>query len=650
MASAAQTARDLTDRSLEELTNLGLSNAPKDVEVSTAAKYEQKNSETPSTIRMVTAEDIKAYGYRTLAEILRSMPGIYVTNDRNYTYLGVRGFNRPGDYNSRILLMIDGERVNDNVDDSGYFGNEFLLDVDLIKRVEYMPGPGSAIYGNNAFFGVINVITKRGKDINGAELSGEYGGFDTYKARGSYGKRFANGSELLLSATGFDREGPDRLFFPEYNTPAQNNGYAEKLDYDRYQSMFAKYSYGPFILEGGYLDRTKGVPTASFQQIFNDKGSYTVDNPKFATLTFAKQIVSDWNAYLRLNYHENEYVGDYIVNSPPPRTVNRDFFLGEWWGGEFRLTNTTLRRHKIVVGSELQDNLRQDLNNANLGGAVFVNLPLSSTRYGAYVQDEYRIFDTLTLLGGYRYDYNPFGGPSTNPRVGLIWQALDTTTLKLLYGTAFRAPNAYELFYASPPNYIPSPNLKPEQIQTYEFSLDHLFTPSTRLAASVYRYNISDLVGASANVQGQRFFANMDKVTGTGIELEGEQRFQTGARVRFSYTWQNAENGMTRQRLTNSPEHMLKLNLVAPIWRDDWRLGLETQYTSSRRTDLSQVPSYVLSNLVLTGDALRNLQMSFGVYNLWNVRYADPVSIDYFKSDRVVQDGLNFRLKLSLKF
>ncbi len=116
-----------------------------------ASKYEQKVSEAPSSISIVTAEDIKKYGYRTLADILRSVRSFYISYDRSYSYAGARGFGRPGDYNSRILVLIDGHRSNDNVYDGALLGTEGVIDVDLIDRVEIIRGPGSSLYGSNAF-------------------------------------------------------------------------------------------------------------------------------------------------------------------------------------------------------------------------------------------------------------------------------------------------------------------------------------------------------------------------------------------------------------------------------------------------------------------------------------------------------------------
>src|SRR4051812_3159242 len=154
-----------------------------------AVKYDQKVTEAPASTTIITADQIKKYGYRNFTQILDSVPGFFTTNDRNYDYVGIRGFNRPGDYNSRVLLLIDNHRLNDAVYDQAPIGNDGPIDVDLIDRVEIIRGPSSSLYGTNAFFGVINVITKRGKDLKGLEVSGEAGTFDSYKSRMSYGNK-----------------------------------------------------------------------------------------------------------------------------------------------------------------------------------------------------------------------------------------------------------------------------------------------------------------------------------------------------------------------------------------------------------------------------------------------------------------------------
>ncbi|HOI17928.1 MAG TPA: TonB-dependent receptor plug domain-containing protein, partial [Geobacteraceae bacterium] len=206
---------DLTTLTIEQLMEVEVDT------VSGASRYEQPITEAPASVTIVTAEEIKMYGYRTLSDILQSVPGFSVTNDRNYRYAGIRGLGIPGDYGTRFLLLVDGVRQNDTVYQTGYIGYEMVVDVDLIERVEIIRGPGHTLYGANAMMGVINVITRRGRDMDGVEVSGATGSFDTYKGRLSYGKKFEAGPEMLLSGTFLHSRGQD-LYYPEFDSPSTN--------------------------------------------------------------------------------------------------------------------------------------------------------------------------------------------------------------------------------------------------------------------------------------------------------------------------------------------------------------------------------------------------------------------------------------------
>ena len=160
---------DLADMSLEELMLIDVDS------VYGASGFKQKVTEAPASVTIITSEDIQRYGYRTLADILRNVQGFYVTYDRNYSYLGVRGYGLPGQYNSSIALLIDGHRLNDNIFDGALIGTEFPLDVDLIDRVEVIRGPNSSLYVASAFLGVINIITKQRAGFAKCERGGRGG-------------------------------------------------------------------------------------------------------------------------------------------------------------------------------------------------------------------------------------------------------------------------------------------------------------------------------------------------------------------------------------------------------------------------------------------------------------------------------------------
>lgn len=641
----ASTQADLTQLSLEQLLN---------IEVTTASKFAQRVSEAPSSMSVVTAEDIRTYGYRTLADILRSIRGLYVVNDRNYSYVGVRGFGRPGDYNTRVLLLVDGYRVNDNVYDQGFIGTEFPIDVDLIERVEYAPGPGSALYGNSAFFGVINVITKNGNSINGTQVSGEVASYGTLKGRASYGRRLDNGANVLMSLSDYRSDG-EEVQFPEFES--MNNGVAVGLDHDAYQQAFAKLALDGLSVTAAYAKRKKGIPTASFDQVFNDSRSETEDEHAFLNASYTHQLTSTLETSGALYYGQYNYDGKYIYDYPPI-DVNYDGSRGRWWGGELRFLSTAIRNHKLLLGGELRYDSKQQMFNYDNYGTDFRDTR-SRNSYALFVQDEYRASDALRLGLGLRYDHFNQSGTvetTTNPRLSAVYSLTPDTTLKAMAGTAFRAPNDYEKYYATA-NYVLNPNLKPERIRTYELALDHYWTPDLRTVALIYDYKIRDLISLTDIGGGKYQFVNASEATGKGIELEAEKIWPGGTRLRGSYTWQLATDGSTGAQLTNSPTHLAKLNLAVPVWNDLWLLGLETQVTSERTTVAGDKVSGVgVTNLVLSSTKLaKGLEISTGLYNLFDRRYFDPASEEHKDSNGVRLNGIpqsprNWRLKLGYTF
>ena len=202
----------------------------------------------------------RALRVRTLAEILQSVRGFYVSNDRNYNYLGARGFARPGDYNTRILLLLNGHRMNDDVYDQAAIGADFGVDVAMFDRVEVIRGPASSLYGTSAFFAVVNVITRSGASINGVKVDVDAGTLETGMARVSGGRRFASGVDLALSALQDCRR--EAVVLPAFD-PVTNNGVAEHLDGERIGDACARLTAGRFALTAAFGRRRKDMPTAS---------------------------------------------------------------------------------------------------------------------------------------------------------------------------------------------------------------------------------------------------------------------------------------------------------------------------------------------------------------------------------------------------
>jgi iron complex outermembrane receptor protein len=623
--------------------------------VFSASKYEQKVTEAPSAVSIVTAEEIKKYGYRTLADLLRSLRSFYVTYDRNTTIVGVRGFNRPGDSNSRILLLVNGHRVNDNIFQAASTDTAFLLDVDLIDRVEVVRGPSSSLYGTSAFFAVVNVITRRGRDLRGTEVAAEAGSQETWQGRLSYGERFAGGLEMLVSGTRYESDGNGRLYFPEFDSPGTNNGIAEDTDREELHSLFARFSLLDFTLEGAYLDREKQVPTAPFGTVFNDPRTGGENRQAYGRLAYDHRFAGQLDVQAAASYNLFQSDGNFIIDisedATPFLIVNKDEFRGEWWEGNFQVSKRFLERHRLSLGGEYQDNFRQDLKNFDL--EVFLDSRNSSDNWGVYLQDEVQLRDNLIFSLGVRHDhYDTFGG-TNNPRLALIYNPLEKTTFKLLYGEAFRAPNAFEQHYHDGlATQKPNPELDPERIKTYELVLEQYFGEHLRAVASGFYYEIDDLINLTLDPDdGLLVFDNIDEVEATGAEFELEGKWDRGLEGRVSYTYQEAKDRKTDMLLSNSPRHLAKVNLIVPLYSDQLLLGVEEQYTSKRKTVLrNETGGYAVTNLTLFGRKLyKELRLAASVYNLFDKKFSDPASLAH-RQETIEQDGRIFRFKLTYAF
>jgi iron complex outermembrane receptor protein len=648
MAEEQTPPSDLTQLSLEDLMKVEVAT------VSGASRYEQKVTEAPSSVTIVTAAEIKKYGYRTLANVLRSVRGFFVTYDRNYDYIGVRGFGRPGDYNSRVLLLVDGHRINDNLYDTASIGTEFPVDIDLIERIEIIRGPSSSLYGNNAFFGMINVIIRKGGDLKGPELSGEGGSFETYKGRLSYGNQFKHGPEILLSSSYFHSEGPHRLYYEEFDKPSTNFGVAQNRDGDQFYSLFSKLTFHDFTLEGVYHSREKDIPTASFGTVFNDPRNRTIDERGYLDLRYEHTFGDQWDVMTRLSYDHADYHGDYVYHlyDYPPKTLNEDLSWGDWWGAEVKVTKQLFERHRFTLGGQYEDHFRQDQKNYDeFPYSLSLDDKENSKLSALYIQDEFKILQNLILSAGIRYDhYSTFGG-TTNPRLALIYQPFDKTTFKLLYGRAFRAPNVYEFYYHAYPNKS-NPALKPETIQTYELIWEQYLGNHLRGVASAFYYKINDLISQEVDPKdGLLVYQNADQIEAKGLEFEIEGKWPDLVEGRISYTFQDTKNRETGTGLTNSPKHLTKLNLNFPLIKGKLFFGLEEQYTSNRKTLAGkEADDFFVTNLILFSQGLlKGLEASASVYNLLDRKYGDPGASEHIQ-DILIQDGRSFRLKLTYHF
>ena len=633
---------DFFDMSIEELM---------EVEVRTASKYKQKISEAPSSVTIITAEEIRKYGYRTLLDILNSIPGFYTTYDRNYGYVGVRGFGRPGDYNSRILVMIDGYRLNDNISDYLGVATDFRLDVDLIEKIEIVRGPGSSLYGSNALFAVINVITKNGKDYKGAEFSSEIASFDTEKARVTYGQVYDNGLDLLASGTYFDRDG-DELYYREFDDPSTNNGRVRNDD-DSFKNFLIKTSFSDFSFVAAQTDREKGIPTAPWYTVFGDRRTRTRDRITLLGLKYERDFSDDFSILSKLSYNHYNYNGDWVFDDGGGGTyIWEDNWRGQWWIGELQFTKKLSDQHKFVWGAESQYNVQQD-QKARDPWYIYLNDKRHSKNWSIYVQDEFKLLDNLIINAGLRRDYyNTFGG-TFNPRLALIYLHSEATVLKFIYGKAFRAPNAYELYYSDGGTTSKSnPNLNPETIKTYEVVLERTLNKNLRGTVTGFYNMLENLIGQTTDPSdGLIMSDNLGEVTAKGLEAALDGKWNNGMRGRIGYSFVQTRDKTTGETLANSPKNMVNFNLIYPLVPKELFAGFESKYIGERKTLTGNYEDgSVVTNLTLTYEnAAKRMEIQVGVYNLFDVKYGHPGFGEHVQ-DIIDQDGRTFGIRLTQRF
>lgn len=634
--TAQENAQDIQDLSLDSLLNM---------QISTAAKYKQTISEAPASVTIITSEDIEQYGYLTLAEILMSVRGFYVSNDRNYSYIGVRGFGRPTDYNNRMLLLLNGHTLNDRLYGSASIGTSLGLDLDTIERIEIVRGPGSALYGSSAMFSVVNIITKKGVTLDGARFSAAAGSYGRIQGKVAFGKEFSNGMDMLISGHWGDIKGQD-LYYKEYDDPSTNNGIAEDLDWDKFYGFVTTIDYEGFTLQGRVSSRKKGIPTGAWDMVFNNDDADTLDEYQLVELKYDNSISADKNITLRGYYSRYFYTGTYP-------SIN-EYYFGDksddsWLGSEIRFRWDLRSDNRLIIGLEYQNHLRANYKYW-YDDEIFFDGDFPHSILSFYLHDEYQVMEELALTLGVRGDRYSTIGSSINPRAAIVFNPIKSGALKILYGEAFRAPSVYEAEYAEEDYWEANPDLEPEKIRTMEVLWEQQLSDELSGFVSLYNYEMKNLID-TVELPSELFqYRNVSKVKATGLELELHAHLKMGLHGYVSYTYQHAEDADSKEKLTNSPCHTAKLGLVYPILKYLYA-SVQLLYETERITIYeTETDPYLLTNIHLSTKPLFDrLTFSFLIRNLFDVDYRLPGGFEHVQP-AIAQDGRNFAIKLEIKF
>jgi len=331
--------------------------------------------------------------------------------------------------------------------------------------------------------------------------------------------------------------------------------------------------------------------------------------------------------------------------------VNHDRADVTWWIAEVNATRRIGERQRLTGGIEARQSL--DMRQRNYDVVTYVDDERDTEALGIFVEDAIDLGADVTLSAGVRHDrYDTFGG-TTNPRLALVWAPEGSrTTVKALYGSAFRAPSTYELYYADGFSQKANPDLDPETIRTTELAIEYAITPAVRLIGSAYAWQIDDLITQTTDPgDGLLQFRNLDAARARGYEFEIDGRTRRGVRASFALAYQTAEDETTGTRLTNSPRSLAQFHLIVPARAGRILTGFEAIYESDRLTlQRNRVDDYFRANLTVTGVLVPDrveLQGSF--YNLFDAEYGDPGAGEHLQ-DVIDQDGRSARLLLRCRF
>ncbi len=648
--------------------------------VTITTRHEIPISKAPGIVTVITAKQIKQMGFRTLVDFLKTVPGFDITMDE----LGERNVIARGvGFGEKVKILIDGHSVNAPWGGSVYF-TFYDLVVENIKRIEIIRGPGSALYGQNAFLGVVNVVTKDTEDLDGLQLTATGGSFDTQNYNILLGKEYG---DLKISGfiDYFDTEGHSRtierdILFPASfsKSPGSSQNKKEKTD------LNIKISYKNLELKSKYMKKRRegyvGVGNA-----LNDDTD--LDHTYFFSELVYKLALSEKLNMITKGYYD-QYNYDTVL-SPFPNGFTRPFTgIGLVTFPNGITGHTQFKQHTIGIDNQFNYNVfdgnkltfgfqyewikQRDVKfSTNFHPLFFVDpttgAPFTSTRdfthtlpvtrdatrqiYSFYLQDEWNITKDIDLTMGVRYDHFTRFGSTTNPRLGLVWRFMEDAHLKFLFATAYRAPSFGEMFIINNPVQVGNTHLDPEKVNTYEVDLGYNFSKHIRGNIDCFYSRIRDRIALDTSTTPDKT-QNMGGARVLGVETEIKVDFGKENYVYANYTYQDVQD-TDRDRLPFVPIHKANFGINIGLWKYV-NANMHT-FISGRRPRESgdargSLPSYALVNLSFIGkNFLDNFEVRGSVLNLLDKDYNDPSDIGTVSSD-FPQQGRSFMIELRYKY
>ncbi len=620
----------------------------------------------PAVATVITAQDIAAMGATDLDEVLETVPGIHVgRNNAGYNPLYViRGIY--SEFNGQTLVLQNGVPMT-----SMFIGNRGNIwagmPVANIARIEIIRGPGSALYGADAYAGVINIVTKSAADLQGSELGLRVGSFSSREAWAQHGGKLGaidvagylrvertDGFKKLVSAD--EQTRLDGLFGTQASlAPGSVNTGHEAVDAN------IELSLGNAKLRAGYKLRDKVGTGAGAASALDPVGQGRSVRGNIDLSWNDIDLTPDWKLALTgsLFHYSNEFPA--TLQLFPPGAFGGSFPNGTFgapntWEKQLRLAVSATyggwNGHRLRLGlgaDDLNMYRTQEFKNFTIvpsgpltglpsptPGAQITEFPVADSFstphrrkviYG-YVQDEWSFARDWTLTGGVRHDrYSDFGG-TTNPRLAVVWDAGVNITAKLLFGRAFRAPSFSEQYSINNPVLRGNPNLKPEVISTTEAVMSWQATRDNQIQLSLFKYEMKDIIRATDVGGGTQQYANAGAQNGHGFELEATQEINRNLRAAAHYAYQRSTDKTSGRDAGYAPHNQLfgRIDWTAP---QGWIWSTQIKYVADRARPAGDarppIADYTTVDLLLrTRQRPTGWNFSLGARNLFNADVREP--------------------------
>ena len=637
-------------------------------EVIAASRRAEAVEDAPGSVTLISYKELRSMGYPTIAEAVRGVRGVYVGDDRSYRSIGMRGLFMPGSYGNRVLVLLDGHPMNDNWIGSSYVDYDARTDLEDVERLEVVRGPGSVLYGTNAFSGVINIVSRGRQSKTGGSVGVSTSESNVGRARARVNVQLGENAGMWASVAGARSEGRD-FHFPEYELPnfdPGSDGMAQGRDGFQSGTVTGQAWWGPVTLMGFFHSREKDLPTGVYDTIFADPRARQTDTRGMAELRVEPTLSDDVQVLVRGHLDWYRFEGRFPYEEADGG-LGIDRYRGTWGGGEGRLVVSPFSALRLTLGGEGQKHFRVDQTGESDDG-VHLDRSDPYTVAAGYGSADLVPVEALRISAGTRFDWYSTFGSSLNPRLAVIAKPYDGGNLKLLAGKAFRAPSIYELYYNDGgQTQVESPDLRPEVIYSPEVQFSHRFSELWSALVAGYANYVKDLIAVQGegNQASPTFYENSPSpILTLGAEASVRREWRHGWMVELSYAYQHSEyrqdpDAPIRLRnVPNAPQHMGSIRTSAPIVAGavhaTSRLSVEgpryDRYDREGEPEQRRTDGAAIWDVVLSGQEQElGLRYALGVYNAFDARHKVPVSRE-FRQRSVLQNGRTFMMSASVDF